>query len=493
MKRMPPWLLVAVVTFLVLPVRVAFAQHTDAERYVPETDPLVLANIEHWQDVKLGLLMHWGPYSQWGIVESWSICAEDEGWCARPTGDYVEYKRRYEGLQRTFDPTGFDPARWARAARDAGMRYVVFTTKHHDGFCMFDSRYTDYKITSPNTPFHANPRANVTREIFDAFRAEGMLVGAYFSKPDWHSEHYWWPNFATPDRHVNYDPAAYPDRWAAFTEFTHNQVLELLSDYGKVDILWLDGGWVRKRARQEVEADYRNRVAASATGFIKARIVDQDIRMDELVVKARAKQPGLIVVDRAVHGKNQNYLTPENRVPEVALPYPWESCITAGESWSFKPGERYLSGRQGVHMLADIVAKGGNLLLNVGPGPDGTWAQGAYDLLAEIGAWLKVNGEAIYGSRPLAPYVEDAVRITRQRDGAGYFILLAGDDGSLPAEIRVASHRPADGARVTLLGSSTKLRWRADGAGGFAVTIPAALRAAPPCRHAWTIRVSQLR
>ena len=250
---------------------------------------------------------------------------------------------------------------------------------------------------------------------------------------------------------------------------------------------------MRKRARQEVEADYRNRVAASATGFIKARIVDQDIRMDELVVKARAKQPGLIVVDRAVHGKNQNYLTPENRVPEVALPYPWESCITAGESWSFKPGERYLSGRQGVHMLADIVAKGGNLLLNVGPGPDGTWAQGAYDLLAEIGAWLKVNGEAIYGSRPLAPYVEDAVRITRQRDGAGYFILLAGDDGSLPAEIRVASHRPADGARVTLLGSSTKLRWRADGAGGFAVTIPAALRAAPPCRHAWTIRVSQLR
>src|SRR5512135_471777 len=121
-------------TFVLLGVTLAAAppagvpppQHED-ERYVPETDPLVLRNLEHWQDVKFGLLMHWGPYSQWGVVESWSICAEDEGWCRRSQDDYIEYKRRYEGLQKTFNPVNFDPAKWARAARDAGMKYVVFT------------------------------------------------------------------------------------------------------------------------------------------------------------------------------------------------------------------------------------------------------------------------------------------------------------------------------------------------------------------------------
>jgi alpha-L-fucosidase len=469
----------------------ALAQHED-ERYVPETDPLVLAKLEQWQDLKFGLLMHWGPYSQWGVVESWSICAEDEGWCRRNLSDYIEYKRRYERLQTTFDPAKFDPAPWARAAREAGMKYVVFTTKHHDGFSMFDSRFTDYKVTSAACPFSANPRANIAKEIFDAFRRDGFMVGAYFSKPDWHNENYWWPNFATPDRNVNYDPAQYPDRWNAFTEFTHNQVLELMSDYGRMDILWLDGGWVRKRPKEETERTYAEMIRNSPTGFIKSRIVDQDIRMDDLVGKARQKQPGLIVVDRAVYGKNQNYLTPENRVPDKALPYPWESCIISGGGWSFTPNAKYMSGRDAVHLLVDIVAKGGNLLLNVAPGPDGTWQQGAYDLLAQMGAWMKVNSEAIYGSRAIAPYAEGRVRMTGQKNGTTYFVYLPdkGETG-MPAEVRVTSHRPAPGAAVTLLGSPVKLAWRVDGA-GFVVTIPAPVRAAPPCQHAWTIKVTAI-
>ena len=117
----------------------SFAQEY-LQKYYPETDPLVLQQLEKWQNIKFGLLMHWGPYSQWGVVESWSICAEDEGWCTRSLDDYIEYKRRYEGLQTTFNPVAFDPVKWARAARDAGMKYVVFTTKHHDGFSMFDTK-----------------------------------------------------------------------------------------------------------------------------------------------------------------------------------------------------------------------------------------------------------------------------------------------------------------------------------------------------------------
>jgi alpha-L-fucosidase len=369
----------------------------------------------------------------------------------------------------------------------------VFTTKHHDGFSMFDSKYTDYEVTSPETPFHTNPKANIAKEVFDAFRAEGFLVGAYFSKPDWHSEHYWWPNFATPDRNVNYDPERYPDRWKAFVEFTHNQVLELMSDYGKIDILWLDGGWVKRRTKDEIERSYAQSISESTSGFIKSRVVNQDIRMDELVAEARQKQPGLIVVDRAVYGKNQNYLTPENRVPDKPLPYPWESCIISGGGWSFTPGAKYMSGREAVHLLVDIVAKGGNLLLNVAPGPDGTWQQGAYDLLAEIGAWMKVNGEAIYGSRAIAPYAEGRVRMTRQKNGTTYFVYLPEKgESAMPAEVRVTSHQPAPGAAVTLLGSPAKLAWRAEGT-GFVVAIPESVRAAPPCQHAWTIKVTAIK
>ena len=470
----------------------AAAQHED-ERYVPETDPAVLAKLDQWQDIKFGLLMHWGPYSQWGVVESWSICAEDEGWCTRSLDDYIEYKRRYEGLQKTFNPVAFDPAKWARAARDAGMKYVVFTTKHHDGFSMFDTKYTDYKVTSPATPFHANPKANIAKAIFEAFRAEGFLVGAYFSKPDWHSENYWWPNFATPDRNVNYDPERYPDRWNAFVEFTHNQVMELMTGYGRMDILWLDGGWVKKRSKDEIERMYAERLGESPSGFIKSRVVNQDPRMDELVAKAREKQPGLIVVDRAVYGKNQNYLTPENRVPEKPLPYPWESCIISGGGWSFTPNAKYMSGREGVHLLVDIVAKGGNLLLNVAPGPDGTWQQGAYDLLAGMGAWLKVNGEAIYGSRPAAPYIDGRLRLTRGKDGSRYFVYLADEkESGIPAKILVSAGRPADGARVTLLGTSAALSWKAEG-DGFVVTVPESLRARAPGGYAWTVKVSRMR
>ena len=149
-------------------------------------------------DYKFGLFMHWGTYSQWGVVESWSICPEDEGWTQRRgpySANYFEYKKAYENLQTTFNPQNFHPEKWVDAAKNAGMKYVVFTTKHHDGFCMFDTKQTDYKITSPKTPFSTNARSNVAKEIFSAFRKENFLIGAYFSKPDWHNENYWWPTF----------------------------------------------------------------------------------------------------------------------------------------------------------------------------------------------------------------------------------------------------------------------------------------------------------
>ena len=263
------------------------------QKYFPEKDTLALKQLEKWQDIKFGLLMHWGPYSQWGIVESWSICYEDEDWERRKSDNYVEYKKEYENLKKTFNPIKFDPDKWARAAKDAGMRYVVFTTKHHDGFSMFDTKQTNYKITDPACAFSSNSKANITKEIFDSFRKQGFMIGAYFSKPDWHNENYWWPNFATPDRNVNYNISSYPERWKKFVEFTHNQIMELMTDYGRLDILWLDGGWVQIMDEEKIKEHLLS--AKYAT-----RPQSQDINMPELVRKAREKQPGLIVVDRAV-------------------------------------------------------------------------------------------------------------------------------------------------------------------------------------------------
>jgi alpha-L-fucosidase len=453
-------------------------------KYFPETDPLVLKKLQEWQDLKFGLLMHWGPYSQWGAVESWSICSEDEGWCVRRIDDYEKYKKEYEGLKKTFNPTKFDPSKWSKAAKEAGMRYVVFTTKHHDGFCMFNTALTDYRITDKECPFSVNPKANIAKEIFDAFRKDGFWTGAYFSKPDWHSPYYWWPNFATPDRNVNYDIKKYPERWQKFIEYTHGQIDELMSNYGKMDILWLDGGWVAPMTDQEI------REAVNRSDYKYQRYQSQDINMAELARKAREKQPGLIVVDRAVPGKFQNYLTPENTVPDKLLPYPWESCIIAGGGWSWVPNAKYRSARSVVHMLVDIVSKGGNLLLNIAPSPEGTWDDQAYLLLKDVGKWMHVNSEAIYNSKPVAPYKESKTCLTSGKDGSWYVIYLADEtEKELPSDIWLYTIQPQSGAKITMLGTDTELKWEKVG-NGFIIKIPETLQKNPPCDYAWTFKIT---
>jgi len=463
-------------------------------RYVPDPDSLVQQKLEEWQDLKFGLLMHWGTYSQWGIVESWSICPEEYGWCERKMGsnpdNYNTYVKDYEALKNTFNPVKFDPEKWAEAAEEAGMKYVIFTTKHHDGFCMFDTKYTDYKITDPACPFSTNPKANITKEIFDAFRAKSFWTGAYFSKPDWHCPWYWSPAYPPRDRNVNYEPEANPELWQKYEDFTHNQIVELASDYGPLDILWLDGGWVSKKDKEEIREWYDNALENSSDGYLKRRVVNQDIHMDELVKKVREKQPGILVVDRAVHGKNQNYLTPENRVPEKALEYPWESCIISGGGWSYTPGARYMSGREGVQLLVDIVAKGGNLLLNIEPSPEGEWQQGAYDLLREYADWMKINAEAIYGTRAMAPYKEGNICMTQKKDGTVYFYYMAEEsETELPEKISISSYRPDKNSVIMLLGSDTSLKWKKNGENGFIITIPEKIRKTPPSKYVWVFKV----
>lgn len=460
---------------LLLMLLSASAQPADTE-----TDPLVLKNLEEWQDLKFGFMMHWGPYSQWGVVESWSICSEDVPWCRRNMDNYVDYVKAYENLKTTFNPIQFDPESWAKLAREAGMKYLVFTTKHHDGFCMFDTKLTDYKITDPACPFHKHPKTDITKALFKAFRAEGFKVGAYFSKPDWHSDDYWWPYFATPDRNVNYDPEKHPERWQRFKDYTYGQIEELMTNYGKVDILWLDGGWVRPKETVNDES----------RAWLGSEQFNQDIDMPEIAAMARYKQPGLIIVDRTVTGKYENYRTPEQHVPHEPPDYPWETCMTMAGSWSYNPNDRYKPTRQIIHLLADIVAKGGNYLLNVGPGPNGELPPDAISRMKEIGEWMKVNGEAIYNTRPIPPYKEGKTCLTSLKDGSVFAIYLADkDETAPPTKILLSSIQPEKGATVTMLGYDHPLKWENIGK-GILIEVPEEVVKNPPCRYAWAFKIS---
>jgi alpha-L-fucosidase len=460
----------------------AYCQESE-KNYIKPSDPLVQQNLDEWQDLKFGLFMHWGTYSQWGVVESWSICPEDEGWTQRKgpfSSDYFDYKKAYENLQTSFNPIDFNPDKWAKAAKDAGFKYVVFTFKHHDGFCMFDSRLTDYKITSEKTPFHSNPKANIAKEITTSFRNEGFKVGAYFSKPDWHCPDYWWSYFPPKDRNVNYDPVKYPDKWNAFKKYTYKQIEEILSSYGKIDILWLDGGWVCPKSTVDPNASYYDKV------------IDQDIDMAGIAEMGRRKQPGLIVVDRAVGTEFENYRTPEQQIPDKPLDFPWETCMTMATSWSYVPGDSYKSAYSIIHNLIDIVAKGGNYLLNIGPSPQGDYDPAAYKRLLEIGDWMKVNGDAIYGTRPIAPYKENNICFTRNKNGQVNAIYLADEDENiLPTSITIKGLKPAGKANITLLGCKDNLKWKIVN-GNTVITIPTSLSKTPPCKYAWTFRISAI-
>lgn len=413
--------------------------HKQSSTYEWPTDSLILKKLDKWRDLKFGVIFHWGLYAVPGIVESWALCSEDNDWISRYGHEnYQEFKDWYwNGLSKKFNPTKFDPQQWVDVMKQAGMKYVVFTTKHHDGFCMFDSKYTDFSIAKG--PFKTNPKADVAKYVFDAFRKDGFMIGAYFSKPDWHSQDYWWDYFATANRNVNYKIERHPERWEAFKTFTHNQIGELMSNYGAIDILWLDGGWV-------------------------AAENNQDIDMPGIAEMAREKQPGLLVVDRTIHGKYENYQTPEQKIPETQLPYPWESCVTLTTDWGWVKNPKYKTPNQIITMLMEVVAKGGNLLLGVGPTAEGLIEQSSVERLQQIGNWIQKNGKAIYNTRITPDYHSGNVWFTADKNGKTLYALYALPEGEkVPATIEWEGNIPAKHSKIKLLASGQSVKWMADG------------------------------
>lgn len=450
------------------------SDNNQASADAKETNPLVQQKLEEWQDSRFGLLMHWGAYSVEGLCESWPICSEP--WITRSMDNYLEFKKWYENLRTRFNPLDFNPEKWAELAKAAGMKYVVFTTKHHDGFCMFDTDYTDYKITDPECPFSKNPRADVTKEIFNAFRARDFMIGAYFSKPDWHHEAYWSPYWAAPDRHCNYDPEKHPELWNEFKRFTCSQIEELVRDYGPLDILWFDGAWV---APVTLIDNIEN----------GKHLKNQDLDMDSLAAMARSYQEDLIIVDRWVHGRYENYLTPEGQIPEKPLDGPWETCMPMAGAWSYYPGDNYKPTREILRQLSDVVSRGGNYLLNIGIDDRVNMPADAVNRLMELADWMTVNNQSIHKTRAVAPYADGKCRLTMGRKGSLFAIYVSDEDEDRPpTHILLETQNPAEGSVITMLGTDLPLQWHNSGH-GILIEIPESMVNNPPCNYAWVIRI----
>lgn len=421
-------------------------QQSNTEDYVWPTDPQVLTKLKHWQDQKFGVLMHWGLYSVPGVVESWSICSED--WIVRerkPT--YEEDKAWYWSQKDSLNPVNFDPSKWADMMKKAGMKYMIFTTKHHDGFCMFDTKYTDFSIA--HGPFGKDPRHNIAKEVFNAYRNKGFMIGCYFSKPDWHSKWFWNPYYATPNRRINYKKQQHPDWWQNYRKFTQNQLNELTTDYGNIDILWLDGGWI--------------------TG--------DEIGLDTILVDARKRNPGMISVDRTIRGKNENYQTPEQGIPAKQLDIPWESCITLSHAWGWTPNAKFKSPNKVIGILSEIVAKGGCLALGVGPKADGTLQPEVVNTLLKIGNWLNKNGQAIYSTVNAAHYNDGKVWFTADKNGKTLYAIYALEDGEkTPKTITWTENKPK--GKLVLLQNGKSVKYTVKG-NQVTVTLPSGLKNEP--------------
>jgi alpha-L-fucosidase len=325
-------------------------------------EPGLAARSAWWQNAKFGMFIHWGIYS----VPADSTDLHGHRGVAEW---YLSNKQmqvgEYEKFAAQFNPTRFDAREWARIAKDAGMRYITITSKHHDGFCMFDSKLTNYDIVDA-TPFKRDPLKELAAEC----RRQGLRLCFYHSIMDWHHPDY------LPRRAWDMRPTTGAD-FSRYLAYMKGQLTELLTHYGDIGVLWFDGGWEGNAERHHSE---------------------------EVVRMIRALQPGILINDRI--NLPEDFATPEQSIPAEALPGGrlWETCMTMNDTWGFAQNDQnWKSATDLTRKLIDIASKGGNFLLNVGPMPDGRFPPESVERLHEIGRWMKRNSAAIYGTQK-SPY-----------------------------------------------------------------------------------------
>lgn len=325
-----------------------------------EANPNLKTNVQalkNWQNLRFGMFIHWGPVSLRGTEIGWSRGREvpiDE----------------YDHLYTEFNPVLFNAREWVNTAKQAGMKYLIIVTKHHDGFCLWNSKYTDYDIFS--SPF----KRDVLQELARECKRQGILFGTYYSIADWHH----------PDYTTRYGGDPRPVEQSDMNRYfiyLKNQVKELIENYD-TNILWFDGYWEKSWDHEKGMALYK---------YI--RDLKDDILINNRVDKGRKGKQGMTVSSKYAG----DFGTPEQQVGTYDVEHPWESCITICRQWAWKPNDKLKSLRECIQTLARTAGGGGNLLLNVGPMLDGRIEQRQIDRLQEIGKWLKKNGESIYGTQ----------------------------------------------------------------------------------------------
>ena len=353
-------------------------------------------SITQWRQLKFGLFVHWGPVSLTGGEIGWSRGGERRG---RSGSGHIPVDV-YDNLYKEFNPVEFGAAEWVKIAKAAAMKYMVFTTKHHDGFCNFDTKLTDYKITSPQAAYGKD----IVRQLADACHEGGLKWGIYYSPPDWHH-----PDYRTENH-------------ARYIEYLHGQVEELLSNYGRVDMIFFDG------------------LGGTA----------RDWDSENLFRIIRRLQPHVVVDNRC--GVPADYDTPEQRIGKMQTDRPWETCMTICRQWAWKPNDQLKSLKECVQTLVKVVGGDGNLLFNVGPMPDGRIEPRQVERLREIGDWLDKYGESIYQTRG-GPFHRGPWGVSTYRDDQVYVHILQPANGGVvlpPIDKKIVASRLLTGGSATV-------------------------------------------
>ncbi len=411
-----------------------------------------------YREAKFGMFIHWGPYSLASVEPSWPIMRPEDGdyWFSAAKYYRPISEPEYVALPKRFNPVRLNPEAWVKLARSAGQRYMVFTTKHHDGFCMFDSSHTDYKIT--NTPYGKD----IVAELAAACRKEGMPLGFYYSPPD--MSH---PGFRDTSKLAKENWEGQPERpeWSEYLDYMEAQLRELLTQYGDVSIVWFDG--LRDQDKYDGERFHKLIHDLQPDTLINDRLgLPGDYGTPEQFIPDRIPTKG------SDWKKIRETLVDGEKGAPVRVPAPeefrlWETCTPIGHTWSYNETDKdYKSARDLIRALVAVASKGGNLLLNVGPTSEGTIQPELEERLLAIGEWLNVNGESIYGTT-YGPLQNLPFGKTTAKGNNIYVHVFDWPDGALEF-----GGLTDEVSKVTLISRDQPLSFKQDG-GRIVIEVPA--------------------
>jgi len=339
--------------------------------YRQETDLQRTDRMQWWKEARFGMFIHWGLYSIAG--GQWMGKDSDRAGEQIMAGEKITVAE-YEPLAKQFNPSKFSAKEWVSLAKEAGMKYIVITTKHHDGFCLFDSAYTDYDVMDA-TPF----RRDIMKELAEECKKQGIVMGWYYSILDWHHPDY------LPRREWDLRPEQKAD-FPQYVTYLKNQLRELLTNYGPIGVLWFDGSW-EETWTHEMGIDLYNYVRNLQPAILVNNRGDKV--PEHLTAENRKEYAG-------------DFGTPEGRIPAGGIPgVDWESCLSMNATWGYKVKDTNWTEGPGVILrLVKTASRGGNLLMNVGPTGDGEIPAACAEALRQTGRWLALNGESIYAAQP---------------------------------------------------------------------------------------------